>query len=85
MNRDLLNSNYHKTPLAECLIVLMQSSDDRMNISGSCLVSCNTQHQIVEGLPFELNASVVGGFNAVQVKSGAKTVLNARSLQNINP
>ncbi len=72
-----LDGKYQSTPLAECLPVLMQSSDDRMNISSPCLVSCDTQHPIIEGLPFETNAPVIGGFNAVQAKLGATTVLNA--------
>ncbi len=72
-----LDGNYHKTPLADCLPVLMQPSDDRMNISSPCLVSYDTHHQIIEGLPFETNAPVIGGFNAVQAKPRAKIVLNA--------
>ncbi len=71
-----LDGNYQNTPLADCLPVLMESSDDRMNVSSPCLISSETQHSISEGLPFETNAPVVGGFNAVQAKPGATTVLN---------
>ena len=78
-----MGGNYHKTVLADCLPVLMGESDDRMNLSSPCVVSCSSGHQIVDGLPFETDTPVVGGFNAVEPKPGATTILDVNVYKTI--
>ena len=71
-----LGGDYGTTPLADVLPVAMQESDDRLNNSGPCVVVRDLDHPIVRDLPFDVNAPVVGGFNALQAKPQGITVLS---------
>jgi uncharacterized membrane protein len=67
---------YHASPLAEVLPVVMQQSDDRRNSAQPCLVNKKADHPILEGLPWDQPPGI-GGFNAITPKPGAQTLLTA--------
>jgi hypothetical protein len=67
---------YHDSPLADVLPVVMQSTDDRRNCPQPCLVNKVADHPIVEGLPWDRPPGI-GGFNAIAAKPEAQTVLTA--------
>lgn len=67
---------YHRSPLAEVLPVLMQESDDRRNCAQPCLIRKAAEHPILAGLPWETPPGI-GGFNALAAKPEAETVLEA--------
>jgi len=71
-----LGGDYGQTRLSGVLPVLMQETDDRMNNSGPCIVARDVGHPIVKDLPFDDDAPVVGGFNALQAKPQGITVLS---------
>ncbi|QQE10208.1 hypothetical protein JD969_11895 [Planctomycetota bacterium] len=72
-----LGGDYHKTPLAEVLPVIMQDSDDRRNNYWPCFVDKQTDHPILADLPFDTNVTTVGGFNAFTPKPDATVLLKA--------
>ena len=65
---------YHQSPLAEVLPVVMASADDRRNCAQPCLVDRRAEHPIVAGLPWETPPGI-GGYNAFLPKPGAKVLL----------
>lgn len=69
---------YNKTAFTECLPVEMSDKDDRVNYSGPCVVVKNQNHKILENLPFETNAPMIGGFNKVKTKSTGVEILSAK-------
>lgn len=68
--------DYHHTPFAKALPVVMQDRDDRVNFSSSCLVLKEKNHEIVDSLPFHQNIPVIGGLNAFDAKRGADVLLS---------
>lgn len=72
---------YHKTILKDVLPVVMKDGDDRINNSSPCLIIKNTDHEIIDSLPFDQDAPTVGGFNDVQAKEGAQVILCAQNFQ----
>lgn len=70
------NGEYHRTPLAEVLPVVMAESDDRRNSAQPCLVRQVAQHPILADLPWQRPPSI-GGYNALAVKAGAQVLLSA--------
>ena len=68
--------DYHHTPFAEVLPVVMRSRDDRVNFSSPCLVLKEQSHEIIDSLPFHQNIPVIGGLNAFDVKRGADVLLS---------
>ena len=67
---------YHDSPLADVLPVVMQREDDRRNCAQPCLVQKAADHPIVAGLPWDRPPGI-GGFNVVAPKPGTRTVLDA--------
>jgi uncharacterized membrane protein len=67
---------YHASPLAEVLPVLMRQSDDRRNSAQPCLLNKTAEHPILAGLPWDQPPGI-GGFNAFAAKPGAQTLLTS--------
>ncbi len=67
---------YHASPLAEVLPVVMQQSDDRRNSAQPCLIDKKADHPILEGLPWNQPPGI-GGYNAITPKPDATTLLTA--------
>lgn len=65
---------YHHSPLAEVLPVVMANADDRRNCSQPCLVDRRAEHPILEGLPWQ-TPPTIGGYNAFLPKPGARLLL----------
>jgi uncharacterized membrane protein len=65
---------YHRTPLADVLPVVMADTDDRRNCAQPCLVKAVARHPILDGLPWE-QPPTIGGFNAFRPKPEATTLL----------
>ena len=67
---------YHASPLAEVLPVVMQQSDDRRNSAQPCLIDKKVDHPILEGLPWNQPPGI-GGYNAIAPKPGTTTLLTS--------
>jgi hypothetical protein len=65
---------YHQSPLAEVLPVVMQSADDRRNCPQPCLIDRAAEHPILAGLPWDQPPGI-GGFNMLTAKPDAQTLL----------
>jgi uncharacterized membrane protein len=72
---------YSGTRLAEILPVEMASEDDRVNSFSPFMVVRNCGHQITDELPFEAQATTIGGLNSVKVKQGGTEILSARKFR----
>ena len=70
------SGEYHKSPLAEVLSVVMEQSDDRRNFAQPCLINKVADHPILDGLPWDAPPGI-GGLNAVTAKPNAQTILTA--------
>ena len=68
---------YHRSPLAEVLPVIMTDEDDRHNCAQPCLVNQVAEHPIFDGVPFRESPPGIGGFNAFQPKPGAELLLTS--------
>jgi uncharacterized membrane protein len=68
---------YHRSPLADVLPVVMADADDRRNCAQPCLVNQVAEHPIVDGLPFRESPPAIGGFNAFRPKPAAELLLTA--------
>ena len=71
-----LLGEYHASPLAEVLPVVMEQSDDRRNSAQPCLINKKADHPILEGLPWDAPPGI-GGFNAVKPKPNAQMLLTS--------
>jgi hypothetical protein len=67
---------YHESPLADVLPVVMQLADDRRNYAQPCLIRRVAEHPILKDLPWDAPPAI-GGRNLVRAKDGARTLLNA--------
>ena len=67
---------YHHSPLAEVLPILMQNMDDRRNFAQPVMVQRCKEHPILEGLPWH-TPPFIGGFNQFASKPSAETLLEA--------
>lgn len=67
---------YHASPLADVLPVVMQQADDRRNCWQPCLIRKMADHPILEGLPWDRPPGI-GGFNAIAPKPNSQTLLNS--------
>jgi uncharacterized membrane protein len=67
---------YHKSPLADVLPVVMRQSDDRQNCAQPCLIDKVNDHPILDGFPWDRPPGI-GGFNAFTAKSDSQTLLNS--------
>ncbi len=76
-----LGGDYHRTPLADLLPVAMQGTDDRVNSYSPCLIRPEQPHPITADLPFATHSAAINGYNRVQAKAGATTVLSVRRYQ----
>jgi hypothetical protein len=65
---------YHDSPLAEVLPVVMMQSDDRRNCAQPCLIEKIAGHPILAGLPWDRPPGI-GGFNSFSAKKGSETIL----------
>jgi hypothetical protein len=65
---------YHQSPLADVLPVVMQSTDDRHNCAQPCLIHKMAEHPILDGLPWDRPPGI-GGFNVLAAKPDAETLL----------
>ncbi|MCL2348649.1 MAG: glutamine amidotransferase [Planctomycetaceae bacterium] len=74
-----LCGEYHDTPLAEVLPVVMLDHDDRRNFSQGVLLCKEQDHPILDGLPWDC-PPLVGGLNEFAAKSGARTLLIGKPL-----
>lgn len=72
---------FHETPIAEILPVVMEESDDRRNYSSPVLLRPTTlDHPVVANLPWE-TAPGVGGYNQFAAKEGATVLLEGYRTQ----
>jgi len=69
---------YTHTVMKDILPVVMASKDDRVNCPQPCLIEKNSEHPILEGLPFTKIPPGIGGFNLVKAKPEAATLLSSR-------
>ena len=67
---------YHQSPLADVLPVVMQQADDRRNFAQPCLMNKVADHPILEGLPWD-EPPGIGGLNFITPKPDATTLLTA--------
>ena len=67
---------YHRSPLAKVLPVIMQDRDDRRNFSQPVMVQRCREHPILRELPWH-TPPFVGGFNQFTPKPGAEVLLEA--------
>lgn len=67
---------YHHSPLAEVLPILMQNMDDRRNFAQPVMVRRCQKHPILDGLPWH-TPPFIGGFNQFTPKPNAETLLEA--------
>lgn len=67
---------YHRSPLADALPVVMEQADDRRNQAQPCLVKKVAEHPILDGVPWD-EPPGIGGFNAFTPKPGAETLLTS--------
>jgi hypothetical protein len=67
---------YHDSPLAAVLPVMMQQSDDRCNSAQPCLINKKADHPILTGLPWDQPPGI-GGFNRIVPKADATTLLTS--------
>jgi uncharacterized membrane protein len=65
---------YHQSPLAEALPVVLAEADDRRNCAQPCLIDKQVDHPILAGLPWD-NPPTIGGYNALRAKPEAQTLL----------
>lgn len=65
---------YHCSPLADVLPVVMASTDDRRNRAQPCLINKVADHPILESLPWQTPPGI-GGWNAIEPKPAAETLL----------
>jgi hypothetical protein len=70
--------DYHQTPLAEAMPVIMQHRDDRINCPQPCLIEPAQPHAITDELPWD-RPPTVGGFNQLAVRENAHLLLRART------
>ena len=71
------DGEYHRSPLAPVLPVLMQDSDDRVGAAQPCLVEKRADHPVLDGLPWD-HPPGIGGYNRVRPRAGAEVLLSAR-------
>ncbi|OHB56167.1 MAG: hypothetical protein A2Y12_12355 [Planctomycetes bacterium GWF2_42_9] len=76
-----LAGKYSNTVLADVLPVEMSSGDDRINCSSPFMVVRNCGHQITDSLPFESNATLIGGLNSLKTKKNGTEILSARKFR----
>lgn len=75
------DGEYHASPLAEVLPVIMTPRDDREQSRRPWVVcAAATDHPILTGLPFD-QPPIVGGFNRVAPKAEAEVLLQAVPLE----
>ena len=67
---------YHRSPLADVLPVIMADADDRRNYAQPCLIKQAAEHPILDGLPWQTPPGI-GGFNAFVPKDDAETLLSS--------
>ncbi|MGA2064438.1 MAG: glutamine amidotransferase [Thermoguttaceae bacterium] len=70
------SGEYHQSPLAEVLPVVMQTADDRCNYAQPCLIRQVAEHPILKGLPWDAPPGI-GGRNLVGPKPDARTLLTS--------
>jgi hypothetical protein len=70
------SGEYHQSPLANVLPVVMQLADDRCNYAQPCLVHKVADHPILKSLPWDAPPGI-GGRNLVAPKPAARTILTA--------
>ena len=70
---------YHQSPLAEVLPVVMQQSDDRRNCAQPCLINKVAEHPILDGLPWD-EPPGIGGFNAVTAEARRANAADRRAV-----
>ena len=73
-----LGGDYHESALAEILPVHLQNTDDRINSYAPCMITLESEHAIVDGLPFKLQAPAINGYNQFTAKSDAQTLLSVK-------
>jgi hypothetical protein len=67
---------YHNSPLAAVLPVVMAQSDDRRNFAQPCLVKQLAEHPVLDDLPWDRPPGI-GGLNEITPKPDAETLLAA--------
>lgn len=71
-----LDGKWQGTPVGDLLPVIMQPTDDRMNVDGPAFVRCHGNHAITRDLPWDSRPPLIGGFNRVTAKQDAHTLLS---------
>ena len=67
---------YHASPLAAVLPVVIGSEDDRWNCAQPCLIRKVAEHPVLSGLPWDTPPSI-GGFNRIAAKPSSEALLTA--------
>jgi uncharacterized membrane protein len=70
--------DYHTTPLADILPVVMSGKDDRVNSFAPCMIQPAGEHPITRGLPFAERAAAINGYNQWRAKPDATTILSVK-------
>ena len=77
-----LNGNYNTTVLKDILPIEMLPTDDRVNYCQTCLIKKETDHPIIESIPFDTMTPAIGGFNIIKAKPDALTILSTQRFKN---
>ena len=77
-----LNGRYNTTVLKDILPIEMLPTDDRVNYCQTTLIKKETDHQIIESIPFDTMTPAVGGFNIIKAKPDALTILSTQRFKN---
>jgi len=75
-----MGTGYARTVLSDMLPVVMTDRDDRVNSWQPCIIEKVAAHVMVDNLPFEDFPPSVGGYNRLQAKPDAETLLTLRPL-----
>ncbi len=71
-----LGGDYHKTVLAEMLPLRMAANDDRVNSFSPCMIRAESEHPIVQDLPFNNMSAAINGYNRLQLHRDAELILS---------
>ncbi len=72
-----LGGNWHETPVAKALPVVIGNTDDRQNCDQPVMLKPVQPHEITAELPWETRSPLIGGYNRFTAKPDATVLLNA--------
>jgi uncharacterized membrane protein len=71
-----LGGNWAGTPVSQALPVEISTGDDRVNYDQVALLEQQTEHPILDGLPWDQHPPAIGGYNRLRVKPNGQCLLN---------